>query len=178
MCSTWVQSQKWQNDLCSFQRQTIWHHNNPSLFPNHWCQKSCSWLILWRLTISFRTNTKKDVLFIIGEWNAKVRNQETPGVTSKFDLEVQNEAWQSLTEFLRENMLAIWITLFEEPKRQLYTWTSPDSQYLNQIDYVLCCQRWRSSTQSAKTRPRADCGSDLEFLIENFSFLRNLHSSL
>ena len=77
------------------------------------------------------TPKKKKNLFYssLGIWNAKVRNQETPGVTSKFDLEVQNEAWQSLTEFLRENMLAIGITLFEEPKRQLYTWTSPDSQY-------------------------------------------------
>ena len=59
-------------------------------------------------------------------------------------------------------------TLFQQPKRGLYTWTSPDSQHQNQIDYILCCQRWRSSIESAKTRPGADCGSDHELLIANF----------
>ena len=89
----------------------------------------------------------KDVLFIIGDWNAKVGSQETPGVTGKFDLEVQNEAGQRQIEFYQENALVIANTLFQEHKRRLYTWTSPDGQHQNQIDYILCSQRWRSSTQ-------------------------------
>ena len=59
-------------------------------------------------------------------------------------------------------------TLFQQPKRWLFTYTSPDGQYWNQIDYILCNWRWRSSIQSAETRPKADCGSDHEFLISKF----------
>ena len=81
---------------------------------------------------------KKDVLFIIGDRNAKVRSQELPGVTGKFDLGVQNEAGQRLTEFCQENTLVIAKTLYQQHKRRLYTWTSPDAQYRNQIDYILC----------------------------------------
>ena len=104
---------------------------------------------------------KKDVLFIIGDWNAKVGSQETPGVTSKFGLGVQREAWQNLTEFCQENALVIANTLCQQHKRRLYTWTSPDGQHRNQTDYILflCNQRWRSSKQLAKTRPEADYGS-------------------
>ena len=83
-------------------------------------------------------------------------------------LGVQNEVGQRLTEFCQENALIIANTLFQQHKRQLYTWTSPDNQYWNQIDYVPCSQIWRSSIQSTKTRPGADCGSDHELLIENF----------
>ena len=67
---------------------------------------------------------KKDILFIRGDWNAKVGSQETPGVTGKFGLGVQNEAGQRL----------IANTLFQQHKRRLYTWTSPDGQHRNQID--------------------------------------------
>ena len=84
---------------------------------------------------------KKDVLFIIGDWNAKVRSQETPGVTGKFGLGVQNEAGQRLIEFCQEITLVIANTLFQQHKRRLYTWTSPDGQYRNQIDYFFCSQR-------------------------------------
>ena len=111
---------------------------------------------------------KKDVLFIIGDWNAKVGIQETPGVTGKFGLGVQNEAGQRLVEFFQENALVIANTLFQQHKRRLYTWTSPDGQNQNQIDYIVFSQRWRSSIQSAKTRPGADCGSDHELLIAKF----------
>ena len=69
---------------------------------------------------------KKDVLFIIGNWNAKVRSQEIPGVTGKFGLGVQNEAGQKLTEFCQENALVRANTLFQQHKRQFYTWTSPN----------------------------------------------------
>ena len=72
---------------------------------------------------------KKDVLFIIGDRNAKVGSQETPGVTGKFGLGIQNEAGQSLTEFCQENTLVIANTLFQQHKRRLYIWTSPDGQH-------------------------------------------------
>ena len=111
---------------------------------------------------------KKDVLFIIGDRNAKVGSQEIPGVTGKFGLGVQNEAGQRLIEFCQENALAIENTLFQQHKRRLYTWTSPDGQYQNQIDYILCSRIWRSSIQSAKTRPGADCDSYHELLIAKF----------
>ena len=71
---------------------------------------------------------KKDVLFIIGDWNTRVGSQEIPGVTGKFGLGVQNEEGQSLTEFCQENTLVIANTLFQQCKRRLYTWTSPDGQ--------------------------------------------------
>ena len=74
---------------------------------------------------------KKDVLFIIGDWNVKVGSQETPGVTGKFGLGVQNEAGQRLIEFCQENSLVIANTLFQQHKRRLYTWTSPDGQSRN-----------------------------------------------
>ena len=112
---------------------------------------------------------KKDVLFMIGDWNAKVGSQETSGVTGKFGLGVQNEAGKRLIEFCQENALIIANTLFQQHKRRLSTWTSPDGQHRNLIDYILCSQRWRSSIQSAKTRPGADCGSDHELLIAKFT---------
>ena len=109
---------------------------------------------------------KKDVLFIIGDWNAKVGSQETPGVTGKFGLGTWNEAGQRLIEFCQENALVIANTLFQQHNRRLYTWISPDGQHRNQIDYILCSQRWRSSMQSVKTRLEADC----ELLIAKFRF--------
>ena len=105
---------------------------------------------------------------IIGDWNVKAGSQETPRVTGKFGLEVRNEARQRLTEFCQENTLVIANTLFQQHKRRLYTWTSPDGQQQNQIDYILYSQRWRRSIQSAKTRPGADCGSDHELLSTKF----------
>ena len=89
---------------------------------------------------------------MIWDWNAKVGSQETPGVTGKFGLGVQNEAGQRLIDFYQENALVIANTLFQQHKRRLYTWTSPDGHHRNQIDYILCSQRWRSSVKSAKTR--------------------------
>ena len=108
---------------------------------------------------------KIDVLFIIGDWNAKVGIQEIPGVTGKFDLGVQNEAGQRLTEFCQENALIKGNTLFQQHNRRLYAWTSPDGQYRNHTDYIVYSQRWRSSLQSVKTRPGVDCGSDHELFI-------------
>ena len=80
-------------------------------------------------------------MFIIRDWNAKVGSQEIPGVTGKFGLGVQNEAGKRLIEFCQENTLVIANILFQQHKRQLYTWVSPDGQYQNQTDYILCSQR-------------------------------------
>ena len=88
---------------------------------------------------------QKDVLFVIGDWNARVGSQEIPGVTGKFGLGVQNEVGKRLTEFCQENTLVIANTLFQQHKRRLYTWTSPDGHYQNQSDYILCSPRWRRS---------------------------------
>ena len=83
---------------------------------------------------------KKDFLFIIGDWNAKVGSQEIPGVTDKFGLGIQKEAGQRLTEFCQENALVIANTFFKQHRRRLCTWTSADGQYQNQVDYILCSQ--------------------------------------
>ena len=72
---------------------------------------------------------RKDVFFIIGDWNAKVGSQETPGVTGKLGLGVPNEAGQRIIEFCQENALVIANTLLQQHKRRLYTWTSPDGQH-------------------------------------------------
>ena len=98
------------------------------------------------------------------EW----KSRKSRNTWSKFGLGVQNEAGQRSTEFCQENPLVIANTLFQQHKRRLYAWTSPDGQYQNQIDYILCSQRWRSSIQSAKTRPGADCGSDNKLFIAKF----------
>ena len=86
----------------------------------------------------FELTTKKHVFFIIGDWNAKVGSQETPGETGKFGLGVWNEAGRRLIEFCQENALVIANTLFQQHKRRLYTWTSPGGEHRNQIDYILC----------------------------------------
>ena len=129
-----------------------------------------SWDTLWQhqIQIKLLVEDKKDVLFIIGDWNAKVGTQEIPGITGKFGLGVQNEAGQRLTQFCQENVLVITNTLFQQHKRRFYIWTSPDGQYWNQIDYIICSQRWRSSIQSVKIRLGADCGSNHELLIAKF----------
>ena len=87
------------------------------------------------LTRPSRTNTKKDVLFIIRDWNAKEGSQEIPGVSGKFGLGVQNEVGQRLKQFCEENALVIANNLFQQHKRWLYTWTSSDGQYWIQIDF-------------------------------------------
>ena len=100
-----MQAQKLQNDLCLFPRQTIQPTRLLELTP------------------------PKNVLFIIGGWNAKVGSQELPGVTDTFGLGVQNEAGERLIEYGEGNTLVIANTLFQQHKRRLYTWTSPDGQY-------------------------------------------------
>ena len=99
-------------------------------------------------------------------------------LNSKFGLGVQNEAGQSLIAFCQENTLVIANTLFLQHKRRFYTWISPGGQHQNQIDYVLCSQRWRSSIQSAKARPGADYGLYHELLIAKFRLkLKNVEKT-
>ena len=81
--------------------------------------------------------TPKEDVLILEDWNTKVGSQETPGVTGKFGLGMQNEAGQRLMEFCQENALVIANTLLQQHKRRLYTWTSPDGQHRNQIGYIL-----------------------------------------
>ena len=81
---------------------------------------------------------------------------------------MRNQTGQRLIEFFQEDALVIANSLFQQQKRRLYTWASPDGQYQNQIDYILSSQRWRNSIHSTKTRPGADCGSDHELLINKF----------
>ena len=99
----WWNLKKWQNDLCSFSRQTIQHHSNPSLCHNHLCRRSWSWWVLWKRTRPSITNTKKRCPFHNRELEYKSRSQEKPGVTGKFVRGVQNEAGQRLTVLLREH---------------------------------------------------------------------------
>ena len=122
-------------------------------------------MVLRRPTRPSRTNTQKRCPLHYRGLESKVGSQELPG---KFGLRVQNKAGQTLTDFCQENAMVIANTLFQQHERRLYTWTSPDSQHQNQIDYILCSQRWRSSIQSAKTRPGADGGSGHELLIAKF----------
>ena len=114
---------------------------------------------------------KKDVLFIIGDWSVKVGSQEIPVVTGKFGLGVQNEAGQRLIEFCQENTLVIVNTLFQQHKRRLHMditrWSILKSDWL----YSLQPMMEKSSILSAKTRPGADCGSDHELLIANFTLV-------
>ena len=146
-----MQSQKWQNDLCSFPREIIHYHNIDitilqchsisSLCPTSNAEEAEVEEFYEDLQDILELTPKKDVLFIIRDWNAKVGSQEIPEVTGKFDLGVQNEACQRLIEFCLENALVIANTLFQQHKRRLYTWTSPgdDWSFFDQlIDYTFC----------------------------------------
>ena len=115
-----------------------------------------------------RTNTPKRCPFHYKGPECKSRKSRNTRVTDKFGLGVRNEAGQRLTEFCQENTLVIASNLSQQHKRRLYTWASPDGQYQNQIDYIICSHRWRNSIQSAKTRLGADCDSDNELLIAKF----------
>ena len=117
-----MQSQKRQNDLCSFPRQTIQCHSNPSLCSTNNAEEAEVEQFYEDLRDLLKLTPKKDVLFIIGDWNAKVGSQEIPGVKGKFGLVIQNEARQRLIEFCQENALVITSTLFQKHKRRLYTW--------------------------------------------------------
>ena len=147
-----MQSQKQQNDLYSFPRQTIQCHVIQVYAPTSNAKEAEVEQCYEDLQDLLELTPQKDVLFIIGDWNAKVGSQETPGVTGNVGLGVWNEAGQRIIEFCEENALVIANTLLQQHKTKLYTWTSPDAQNQNQIYYILCSQKWRSSTQSTKIR--------------------------
>ena len=112
---------------------------------------------------------KKDVLFILGDWNAKVGSQETPGVTGKFGLGVQKEAGQRLIEFCQENALVITNTLFQQHKRRLYTWRAPDGQHQNQIDYILCSQNGEALYSQQKQDQELTVAQIMKSLLPNLT---------
>ena len=118
---------KRQNDLCSFPRQTIQYMVIQVYAPTSNTEEAEQFY--GDLQDLLELTPKKDVLFITGDWRAKVGSRETPGVTDKFCLGVQNEAGQWLIEFCQENALVIANILFQQHKRRLYTWTSPDGQH-------------------------------------------------
>ena len=113
-------------------------------------------------------NTQKRCPFHYRGLECNNRKSRGTWIAGKFGFGVQNETGQRLTMFCLEIKLVIANTLFQQYKRRLNTWTSPDGQYQNQTDYILCSQRWRNFILSVKTRPGADCGSDHELLIAIF----------
>ena len=163
-----MQSEKQQNDLSSFQSKPFNITVIQVYAPTSNAEETEVEWFYEDLQDPLELTPQKDVLFILGDWNAKVGSQETPGVTGKFGLRIRNEAGQRLIEFCQQNSLVIANTLFQQHKKRLYTWTSPDDQHQNQTDYTLCSQRWRSSIQLAKMRPGADCGSDHKLFIAKF----------
>ena len=126
-----MQSQTRQNDLCSSPRQTIQYHGNPSLCPTSNAEEAEVERFYENLQDLLELTPQKDVLFIIGDWNAKVGSQETPGVTGKFGLGMWNEAGHRLIEFCQENALVLANTLFQQHKRRLHMditrWSTPKS---------------------------------------------------
>ena len=137
--------------------------------------KSWSWAVLWRPARPSRANTRKRCPFHHRGLECKSRKSRDTWSKRHFwpcsARLMKLIAGQRLIEFFQENTLGIANTLSQQHKRRLYTWTSPDGQYQNQIDYILWNQRRRSSIQSAKTRPGADVGSDNELFIVKFRLI-------
>ena len=131
-----MQSPKQQNDLFHFQGKPFNITVIQVYAPNSNAEEAEVELFYEDLQDLLELTPKKDVLFIIGDWNAKVGSQEIPGVTGKFGLEVQNEAGQRLIGFCQEKALVIANTLLQQHKRRLYTWTSPDGQHRNQMFFA------------------------------------------
>ena len=123
-CNTWMQSQKWQNDLCLFPRQLFNSMVIQVYAPTSNAEEAEVEQIYEDLQDLLELTPPKSVLFIIRDWNAKVGSQEIAGVTGKFGLGAQNEAGQKLIEFFQEN------TLFQQHmEEKTLTWTSPDGQH-------------------------------------------------
>ena len=125
-------------------------------------------LVLWRPTRPSRTNTQKRCPFYYRGLECKSRKSRDTWNNRQIWPWSTDWAGQRLVEFCQENALVIANTLFQQHKRRLYTWTSPDGQHRNPIDYILCSRRWRSSIRSAKTRLGPNCGSDHKLLIAKF----------
>ena len=128
-----MQSHKRQNDLCSFPRKLFNITVIQVYAPTSNAEETEVDRFYKDLQDLLELTPRKDVIFIIGYWNIKVGSQEIPGVTGKFGLGIRNEAGQRLTEFCQENALVIANTLFQQHKRRLYTWTSPDGQHQHSL---------------------------------------------
>uniref|UniRef100_A0A3B1JKT5 Endonuclease/exonuclease/phosphatase domain-containing protein n=1 Tax=Astyanax mexicanus TaxID=7994 RepID=A0A3B1JKT5_ASTMX len=107
----------------------------------------------------------RDIIFVMGDFNAKVGSGEELPTVGKFGLGVRNDAGDRLIQCCIENRLSVMNTWFKQPKRRLYTWTAPNGIHRNQIDYFLCQRCWKSSILSKKTYPGADCGSDHQLMV-------------
>ena len=162
-CSTWMQSQNWQNDLCSFPGKPINITVIQVYVPTSNAKEVAVEQFYENLQDYRELTPKKDVLFITGDWNAKIGSQEIPGVTGKFGLGVQNEAGQRLIKFYQANSLVIAViakTLFQQHKKDS---THGHYQMVNtevRLIILFAAKKWRSSIESAKTRPGADYGTD------------------
>ena len=126
--------------------------------------RNWSWTVLWRPTRPFRSNTPKICPFHYWGLECKSRKSRNTWSNRKFVLGVQNEAGQRLIEFCQENTLVIADTHFQQNKRKFYTWTSPHGQHKNQIDNILCSQRWRSSIQLQKPDREPTVAQIMSFL--------------
>ena len=109
--------------------------------------------------------SNSDVKIIMGDWNAKVGSNKLSRITGQWGLGERNERGDRLIDFCGGNDMVIMNTVFKQPKRRLYTWTSPGGNYKNQIDYMLCNGRSKSTFSSVKTMPGGDCGSDHQLLL-------------
>ena len=160
-----MQSQKQQNDLCSFPRQTIEYHSNPSLCPTSNTEEAEVKWFYKDLQDLLELTPKKDILFIIGDWNAKARSRDP---WSNRQIWSWSTKWSraKANRVLPTEALVIANILFQQHKRGLYTWTSPSGRYW--LIICFCSQRWRSFIQSETTRLGTDCGSDHELLIAQF----------
>ena len=107
----------------------------------------------------------------MGDFNAKVGSQNmSNSIYGRFGLGHQNDNGEDLIDFCSTNNRKITHTMFQHHPRHLYTWTSPDQKTRNQIDYILLCQKWRSSVKNVRTRPGADCNSDHQLLAADIKF--------
>ena len=129
---------------------------------------SCYLFLIYSASRPSRTNTLKRCPFHYRALECKSRKSRNTWSNRKIWPWSIEWSRTKAKKFCQENALVIANTLFQQHKRRLYTWTSPDDQHQNQINYILCSQRWRSSIQSAKIRLQADCGSDHELLIAKF----------
>ena len=155
-----MQSKKRQNDLVRFQGKPFNITVIQVYAPTSKAEEAEAEWFYEDLQDLLELTPKKDVLFIIGDWNAKVGSQETPGITGRFGLGVQNEAGQRLIHSAKRAHC-------QQHKRRLDTWISPDGRHQYHIDYILCNQRWRSSTQSAKKDQELTMAQIMNSLLPN-----------
>ena len=143
------------------------YHSNPSLGPNYCCWRSWSWMALWRPTRPSRTNTRKRYPFHHREPECKSWKSRHSWSNRQVCLWNTKLSKQRLTEFCQENTVVIACTFFQQHRRWHCTWTSPDGQYWNQIDYILCSWRWRNSIKSTAKRQELTVAQVMNSLLQN-----------